>query len=226
MLIPSHRHRPEDLSLWAEIAEADRIYPIPPQRISSTIDVMRVWDGDYIGCSWGKDSVVMLAISLLAKVKQPVVWVRMRGRDNPDCERVRDCFLNRFPMNYHERVFEYEQCGNDEHWKAVEAEFGKRRMTGIRAEESGRRKMSIRHLGKETTLSCRPLAWWRQNEIFAFLAQNNLPIHPTYAMLGGGRWPRSQLRTHGIGGKTGSNYGRTEWEREYYGDVLNRLTHF
>lgn len=223
MLIPSHRHTPADLRLWAELEAADMVLPVPPKLIDDTRQAIREWRGDYVGCSWGKDSVVLVSLVAELRPDLPVVWVRMRGRDNPDCEAVRDAMLARFPVNYHERVFVYEQCRHDEHWQAIDDEFGPRRMTGLRAEESGRRRMSVRHLGIDTGRSCRPLAWWQCRHIFAYLAQQRLPAHPAYACLGGGRWPRDHLRTHGIGGESATNRGRREWEREYYGDLLSAL---
>ena len=223
MLISSPRHRAEDLRLWAEHEEGDRASRVTVSLVEQSIERISAWQGDYVGCSWGKDSVVMLDLMLRAERSWPVVWVRMRGRDNPDCELVRDAFLAGRKLDYHERTFDYEACGRDEHWRAVAKEFGARRMTGLRADESGRRRMSLRHLGLDTGRSFRPLAWWSQRHVFAYLAQRDLPVHPAYACLGSGRWPRCHLRTHGIGGKTGNNYGRTEWEREYYGDVLRRL---
>ena len=147
----------------------------------------------------------------------PAVWVRMRGRDNPDCERVRDAFA---PARYHERVFRYGDCGHGEHWRAVEVEFGPHRLTGVRMDESGTRAMSVKRLGVDTGRSCRPLADWTGSDVFAWLAVHGLPVHPAYACLGGGRWPRDRLRVHGIGGERASNYGRREWEREYYSDVI------
>lgn len=230
MLIPSPRHNPADLALWAEYEEADRalgraMIDRLESRFRETVNIIRDWDigGGYIGTSWGKDSIVLLHAAHAAKVGVPAIWVRMRGRDNPDCPRVRDAFLGRFPTTYLEREFIYENCSHDEHWKAVAEEFGNRRITGLRMDESGLRKMSVLHLGIDTGVSCRPLAKWKSDEIFAWCAVNDLPIHPAYACLGGGRWPRKYLRTHGIGGNSGTNRGRAEWESEYYGDVLNRI---
>jgi len=51
----------------------------------------------------------------------------------------------------------------------------------------------------------------------------NLPVHPAYAMTAGGRWDRKHIRVASLGGQRGAQYGRREWEREYYGDVLRRL---
>lgn len=85
------------------------------------------------------------------------------------------------------------------------------------------RKMSVLHLGIDTGVSCWPLAKWKSDDIFAWCAIRDLPLHPAYAMLGGGRWARQHLRTHGIGGISGTNRGRREWEIEYYPDVLRSI---
>ncbi|HEY3967270.1 MAG TPA: hypothetical protein VGM05_22110 [Planctomycetaceae bacterium] len=228
--MPSHRHAPADLRLWAEHEEADRAYAESRRArldrlADESIAILNKWDtGEqgYLGTSWGKDSVLLMHMAKLAGIHVPIVWVRMRGRDNPDCESVRDRYSG-IPGNYHERIFIYEDCSRDQHWKAVAQEFGQRRLTGLRMDESGRRAMSVRHLGIDTGASCRPLAHWTSPDVFAWAAIHDLPLHPAYAMFGGGRWPREQLRTHGIGGETGTNYGRREWEQEYYGDVLNHL---
>ena len=216
--------------MWAEHEEADRAYALAfasrlEAKFQEAIELIKKWDIGlgYIGTSWGKDSVVLLHAAYVAGMSIPAVWVRMRGRDNPDCLLVRDAFLNRFPFQYEEREFIYEECSNDQHWAAVSREFGDRRLTGLRMDEGGVRKMSILRLGIDTGKSCRPLAKWKGEEIFAWCAANELPLHPAYAMLGGGRWPREHLRTHAIGGSSGIGRGRAAWEAEYYPDVLNRI---
>jgi len=83
--------------------------------------------------------------------------------------------------------------------------------------------MSIGHLGLDTGASFRPIGRWRQADVFSYLHHHHLPVHPAYAMLGGGRWPRRHIRVHSIGGERGTEHGRREWEQEYYGDVLRRI---
>lgn len=231
MLIPSPRHTPADLALWAEYEEADLAYGNSfrsrlESKFSETVQIIREWDtgGGFVGTSWGKDSVVLLHAVHQAGACVPAVWVRLRDRDNPDCLGVRDAFLRKSPVKYFEREFIYEECGHDEHWHAIAREFGNRRLTGLRIDESGVRKMSVLHLGIDTGVSCRPLAKWKSEDVFAWCAINDLPLHPAYAMLGGGRWPREHLRTHSIGGVSGTNRGRAEWEREFYGPELNRIS--
>jgi len=230
VLIPSHRHTAADLALWAEYEEADYLTPMPSQLPRIARKLIQDCPADYISTSWGKDSVVMMHLAATAKTAlPPAVWVRMVGqngssRDNPDCELVRDAFLRQFPkIVYHERTFVYENCPKNQHWRAIAKEFGPRRMIGIRAGESGTRSMSLRHLGANTKNTLRPIGYWKTRHVFGWLAKKSLPIHPAYAMLGGGRYLRGHLRTHGIGGSTGDNRGRREWEREYYPDICAEI---
>lgn len=227
MLIQSPRHRPEDLRLWMELEAADIAYRLSPGLATQTIEAIRAWAVGldcHVDTSWGKDSVVMLHLLTLSGIRVPVVYVRLRNsRDNPDCEFVRDAFLSRFPVDYYERWFTYEDCPGNKHWRAVDVEFGPRRMTGLRADESGLRRLSIRRLGIDSGKSFRPIAHWKITDVFAYLAQEGLPVHSAYACLGGGRWPREHLRTHSIGGKRGTGMGRREWEQEYYPEQLRRI---
>lgn len=81
----------------------------------------------------------------------------------------------------------------------------------------------MRYHGMTTEQVCRPIGWMSEQDVLAIHAQWKLPTHPNYAMLGGGRWPRHRIRVDSIGSGFGKQYGGAEWEREYYGDVLNRL---
>ena len=69
------------------------------------------------------------------------------------------------------------------------------------------------------------LAFWRAADVFAYLAQRGLPVHPAYGYLGGGRWARERLRVAEIGDTHGRLSGRGEWEQEYYGDLLHKIEH-
>jgi phosphoadenosine phosphosulfate reductase len=159
---------------------------------------------------------------------------------NPDCDAVRDDYFTRFPgQSYHEVLVDYGSLHaqhlpdseldreTDRAWYAAirdcEERFGPRHVLGIRADESGGRKMRCRVWGENSPNGCAPIAWWTTADVFAYLAHHDLPVHPAYAMFGGGRWPRERLRVAEIGDTHGRGGGRAEWEAEYYGDVLRRL---
>lgn len=230
MLIPSERHRPEDLGLWAELEEADRVRGQSPrlaEKVERSLHAIACFAAEgpcYAGVSWGKDSTVLFDLIGRGQPRFPVIWLTYGRATNPECRLVRDAALASCPqIDYREiDVGESEEM-RDDFSPAARSAGTDRYVSGIRAEESGMRRLSIRHLGVATARTCRPLAWWAVADVFGYLCVRGLPVHPNYAMLGGGRWPREHLRTASIGGERGAEHGRREWEQEYYGDILRRL---
>lgn len=238
MLIQSPRHTAADLDLWSELETADRVHGAGPLIVERELAAARVLsafaaDGPcYAGISGGKDSAVVAHIIHNAGLRIPLVRIKILPIVNPDCDEAVSRLLSTLPgMEYHEiEVW----CWLDRHgWHAtgtlergfVEAEkrFGKRHISGVRAEESGVRKIAMRRWGHCSEHACRPIGWWEVQDVYGYLAKYDLPIHPAYAMLGGGRWPRHRLRVDHLGLTAANQFGRSEWEQEYYGDVLNRL---
>lgn len=245
MLIPSGRHTPADLDLWAEFAEADRLVGTRFLR-SARLDESRraicefVGDGlAYGAVSWGKESVALAHLLWGERRDVPLVHLRPTNH-NPDCDVVRDAYFSMFPgQPYEEISVDYGRLHaaklpdhrldreTDARWYAAigrsEKSYGGRRLTGIRSGESFGRMIRTLRWGLSTPNACAPLARWTLAEVYGYLAAHDLPIHPAYAMLGGGRWPRERLRVAEIGDTHGKGSGRADWEREYYGDVLRRL---
>lgn len=228
MLIPSRRHRQNDLLLWAELEDADSFHGellMRSGKVQKSIAAIIEFASTacYCSTSWGKDSVVMMDLVCRANARIPCVWMTYGIATNPGCYAVRDEFLRTHRgIDYHEIDVGAEESARDDYSEAVRMFGTDRYILGIRAGESGVRKMSLRMLGIDTGRACRPLGWWSIDDVFGYLAVNDLPVHQNYAMLGGGRWPREHIRTASIGGERGIENGRGEWEREYYGDVLNK----
>ncbi len=231
-LIPSERHTEADLMVWAEYERADLVHDLAAKVDRSLQTIAEFDTGNcYAGVSWGKDSTVLAHLIATSKLSIPVVWHRIEPIKSPECEAVRDHFLRQWPLHYHEIT---RWCVRGQNcWHATgtlesaaaeaETRFGKRRILGIRADESRERRLTCLINGTSSKLSCRPLAWWSVQDIFSYLAQHDLPIHPAYAMLGGGRYEREWVRVASLGGERGRGMHRGVWEQEYYGDVLNRL---
>lgn len=237
MLIPSPRHTLADLRLWAELERSDRAHARSMRlhrKVGQSIAAIRrfVSAGTcYAGISFGKDSVVLAGLIREAGVRVPLAWIRVEPIANPDCVRVRDVLID--PSDDYREVVEH--CLHDAGgWHAAGTlERGARRVAetvgtarcllGIRANESSARRLSAFAHGEQTDMRCRPLLWWDGADVFGYLYSRGLPVHPAYAMLGGGRWERERLRVASLGGRRGDGMGRAEWEREYYGDVLARL---
>lgn len=232
MLIPSNRHRPEDIRLWAELEQSDRAHGervLRSNHIKRSLESIREFESVgpcYASVSWGKDSTVLFDLLARAGFRGPVIWMTYGSATNPDCRLVRDAALTIHPgLDYREVDVGEDELMRDDFGPSRRLAGTDRYVLGIRADESGTRRMSLRRLGLNTFHACRPLGWWKLPDIFGYLAASSLPVHPNYAMLGGGRWPREHLRTASIGGDRGAERGRKDWEREYYGDVLRRTEH-
>jgi len=182
----------------------------------------------YAGVSWGKDSVVVAHLVRKVLPDLPLVWVRVEPIKNPDCETVRDCFLAQHPGPYDE--IEVWCRGDADGWHArgtlekgfAEAakRYGARHISGVRGEESSARKMRGKTFGISTATTCAPLQWWSGQDVFAYLAHYDLPVHPAYAMSFGGRYDRIQIRVASLGGKRGTGRDREQWEQRYYSTEL------
>lgn len=228
MLIQGDRMTDADCKAWQDYEEIDSAMWYNQKKAErSMVEIERFLTAEEKTCvmtSWGKDSIVMMDLFCKVGVKRPVVYMRLTDRSNPDCDSVRDLFLSAHPaLDYREETFKYEEVSKgDLHWKILHEKYGKR-VTGIRNDESKVRALQWVINGFASINSCRPLSLWKSSEIFSYIHKNNLPLCSVYGYLGGGRYKREQIRTHSIGGVSGNGMGRTEWEREYYPDILNRI---
>lgn len=231
MLIVTDRHTKADLELWADYKEADLCY-YDTHNIQAkekmALKILQEFRPDYFSISWGKDSVVLAHLAFRYDKNSELAHFTHKA-DALYFDEVRDCFLSRYQMNYHEYSKDIKEIINefyDFHKHNIKnlanRELGKKYVTGIRMQESAQRKITVRKNGLYSNNSCRPIAYWTDKEIFAYLAHYDLPVHPNYAMLGGGRFDRDKIRVGPMW--MGSQYGNELWEREYYGDILNRLS--
>ncbi|MDK8811543.1 phosphoadenosine phosphosulfate reductase family protein [Corynebacterium striatum] len=238
MLIGSDRHTPQDLQAWENLERYDhRLYPAAEAKAAHAIRIIQEFAtaGDcYLSTSWGKDSTVLVDLAGRADVDIPIVSLVIDGYELPGTTQVRDKVLDRYPnLTYHELVLppqpnrwwdtttvKRSKYDADIGWRLIEKRFGPRHITGIRAEESRIRTLVQRRFGDATDRTARPIGTWAATDIFAYLAGHNLPVHPAYAMSHGGTLDRRWLRVHALGGVTGADKGRADWEQHYYGDVI------
>lgn len=237
MLIECDRHRPKDLELWEELETADkRCFPTPQQldRTKEAIERFAEQGPCWCGVSWGKDSVVVAWLvaehnRLHAERSIPLVHIRT-FRSHPYCDQVHAAFVRRVEETRQAvAIWRIDEPHADAwpHWgtgiEFARRQFGDRAIHGVRSAESSTRALSAAVHGVVTDRMCRPILRWSTAAVFGYLAVVGLPVHPNYAMLGGGRWDRDRIRVGSIGGERGRGIGRDEWEQEYYGDVLRRI---
>lgn len=238
MLITSRRHTAQDLSSWDAAARYD-------QRLGDSVDDSHALEvikrfASLGPCaattSWGKDSTVLVDLIGRTGLNIPIVSLVIDGYEMPGTDQVRDMMLERHPHLLYdelilppqpnrwwsEETIERSKYDADIGWRLITERYGPRRMTGIRAEESRLRRMVQRRWGDFSDNACRPIGRWTAIEVFAYLHKHGLPVHPAYAMTYGGHLDRRWVRVHALGGVTGADRGRSEWESSYFSDVIAR----
>jgi len=245
MLIITNRHTKKDFDLWRKYEEADSIKcGFIDGKIQRSVHAIKQFllGGDcYFTTSWGKDSVTVIHIAYTILGNNLKVWnIRVSPNRNPYCDKVRDMFLSMYKINYFEIIADYSDVisrhltpseynkETDKIWhasiKEISLQSGTiRHCLGIRADESNVRLLRCMRWNNNSPNSCAPLAWWKAEDVFAYLYKYDLPVHPNYAMLGNGRWDRNKLRVAEIGDSHGRGIGRDEWEKEYYPELLRKI---
>ena len=240
MLIDSPRLSHADRVCWERLEHYDDALSRDPRiarltdRAKAAVTEFATAGDCYMSVSWGKDSVVAAHLALTAVPGLPVRWARARHVEMPECEQVRDRFLAIHPRaRYDEVVFDFPvplrgEPGHDtaDRYDALGTLLTGRYISGLRAEESRMRRISIGHRGLVTANTCRPIGGWDATQVFAYLHAENLPVHPAYAMSMGGHWDRRWLRVHPLGTANPASSAvhgndRDAWEDHYYTDVLD-----
>lgn len=244
-LIDSSRLTVADREAWARYEHYDDVLSRDPKldRLAEQgRAAIREWAATGPGVattSWGKDSTVMAHLVATSGVDVPLVWVRSDPFETPECEQVRDVFLAAHPgQRYEERPVVLRspkrgEAGHEAHAsdpdrrsQDVLAEaVPERYVSGVRAQESRMRAMSIAHRGMVTARTCRPLARWSAEQVFAFLHREDLPVHPVYGMTVGGHHDRRWLRVHPLCSLAPARSAvrgldMAGWEDTYYADVI------
>lgn len=240
MLVRVPQHTQTDLALWGKWEKADRVHAMTSRfrsHVDQSLEIIREYLKDstaYVGVSWGKDSVVVADLALRVDPSLRLVHIHT-GRNTPLGALVEDAFLSERPhCTYAVVDMSPAKVGAKPHadmrtdWRDYEGFkeasklYGSRRITGVRADESSLRKLSVRVHGASTGKSCRPLAYWSGQDIWAYMHLRELPSHPVYAMTRGGTYDRDRIRVGNLGGDMGSGHGRKEWELHYFPEEYRR----
>ncbi len=231
MLIRSCRHTAADLELWVALERADKEHAKRiDKKIAKAKERLLAFSrqgGFYVNISWGKDSVVLAHLCWVLREEIGMPWWFHRSLRPSfvveEIDQVAAAFFSRFSYPLYMKLEMWSDDSSMLRAACQQLADTDRYATGVRADESGPRKISGRYHGAMTYRACRPLIDWSAQDVFAYLARYDLPVHPWYAMLGGGRWDRDRIRVERLGGDEGTEFGRREWEQEYYGDVLRRI---
>lgn len=248
MLIESSRITPQDRAVWDRLTVYDKALANAPRlnqletEARTVIEAFAEAGPCYASTSWGKDSTVLTHLVATTGLDIPLIWVRVKHWENPDCPLVRDAFFDQHPHMkalYEEIEVEataarwWENGADDANpsdrtsrggFTLAEQKHGKRRLTGVRAQESRHRRIAMARWGTAGPYAARPIGYWDATDIFAYLHKHDLPIHPAYAQSAGGYYDRQWLRVGSLGGLRGADRGRSEWEARYYPDVIGART--
>lgn len=239
MLLESERHSARDLEEWRRLERYDAALSHAPElhrfteKAHAEIERFHASGPCVAFVSWGKDSTVVAHLAVQHGI--PLVWSRIEPFANPDSLNVRDAFLTQHPTA--EYIEARIDCPGTEAGHGDECEclvenlrraigsdyFSTRHLSGVRAEESGLRRMRMIWYGETSKHACAPIGWWRAHHVFAYLHKHNLPVHPAYAMSMGGTFDRRKLRVDDLGGDRGTSMGRRQWEWHYYPEKMHEL---
>lgn len=245
MLVDMPTLTPRDRQAWERVEAYDlRIAPSVTAMAARAVQEIRAFHHAHpdavCSTSWGKDSVVVAHLTRLADPAIPIVWVPTLRADGTSYEAsatydVRDRFLTAHPGVYDERPAtarnpkrgdpgyrddQYDQPGyqsQDVLGETITEPY----ISGVRAEESRIRRISIGHRGTTTARTCRPIGRWTAVHVFAYLAAHCLPVHPAYAATHGGTLDRRWLRVHPLRSRPPARsavHGRDmqAWEDAYF----------
>ncbi|HEB94335.1 MAG TPA: hypothetical protein ENI94_12920 [Gammaproteobacteria bacterium] len=208
------------------------------QRLIETIDPART----YVGFSAGKDSAVIADFCHRIHPGIPILMIDP-GVPTHWTEDDRQKWLNwidRAGWNFHR--FEWDKWGGDRTQASVEAyqrgihhemfcaiyDYANRhglthRVMGLRAEESGPRRMLIAKRGQAYDYAdgggaYLPIAKWTTRDVWAYIVTRGLPWLDIYDRMG----PQAR---NGIIGRSGEEHGRIEYLREHYPDAWRLAKH-
>jgi phosphoadenosine phosphosulfate reductase len=232
----------EDWRVWLARAKTDSVWratDVHRRRVDrarqALLDFVEGERG-YIGISWGKDSTALLSLLVETECDWPLVHIVIEPVQNPDCAPLRDAWFALYPA-LRERYYEVRvRCQPKPSTNRYDTNlaykvgfataarrFGKRYVSGIRAEESGIRKRVVRGLGlgDEDANTGRPLGYWKSEDVFARLL--DYPLHSVYPCTLGGAYDRGRVRCNNLWGLYAEEFGRREHEWRYYRDDIKRI---
>lgn len=244
MLIGMNTLTPVDFEVWRGYGRYDQaIGSYMDQLERKAIREIRQFHNQHPNCvtnvSWGKDSVVVAHLTWMADPTIPIVWVPAVRKDGTCYEtapsfQVRDTFLDTHSgCIYSERPGhpknprrgepgweDYMQHVKERHQNMLGEQVKEPHITGVRADESAMRRMSIRSRGLSSTHTCRPIGRWSAEQVFAYLETRELPVHGAYAASYGGDLDRRWLRVHAIRSivSTSATHYKdiARWEDDYF----------
>lgn len=199
----------------------------------------------YVSWSGGKDSTVMLYLTLRLKPGIDVVYFDA-GACLPDTGEYMERLADRWKVNLRvvktrpildvlseygvdSRKVEYQTMKHTvyEPVKRLAGEGYDGALIGIRSDESRGRNMAAKKYGQVFcakgygTWQAWPMLWWTAADVWLFIDTYGIPYSPDYDKT---RFcGREDLRISYWAGETNRQYGRWVWLKYYYPDLFSEL---
>jgi phosphoadenosine phosphosulfate reductase len=189
-----------------------------------------------VGVSGGKDSVAMCHI--VAQHCRPVIIYNDSGLEMPESIDVVRALAQQLGLELHIAkgdAISLELAGKNSDMAIVkpiqqahkdlgiELEF-----VGLRMSESKRRRMVIGAMGpiyqsrRWGCLVAWPMRYWTAADVFAYLDEYSLPVHPAYYRQWDG--DRDNIRVSWVYDSDRDRLGAVEYVRRYYPSLYNKLS--
>ncbi|MFW9872532.1 MAG: phosphoadenosine phosphosulfate reductase family protein [Candidatus Thorarchaeota archaeon] len=203
----------------------------------------------YISVSFGKDSIVCLHLTLQVKPNIKVIWVnRGEGGDIEDIHRVIKWYKDNFKINLIElrtgysilELYKKSSIAYMEKKKSITnmlkkafKDFNREDKTdgiiwGLRAEEAIKRTWLIKSKGvinkeKNGIIKCSPIAYWKADEIWAYIYKNKLAYLNWYDICSVNSYDRENLRYSNWAGIFAIEAGRFVNIKRFYPQLYQKL---
>lgn len=209
-------------------------------------DLLSQCERPYLSWSGGKDSTVMLWLTLQIKPDIEVIYF---DADSclPDGQEYMMRLVSEWSLNFRaaktrpllDVLAEYgidHPCINYYTMKATVYEPVRQlakegydgSLVGIRAQESRGRKLGgmrygelFRNKSYDNMLEAWPMLWWTAKEIWFCIDYYKIPYHPAYDKTKFD--PREEMRVSYWAGETKRRWGRFKWLEYYYPDLFTKF---
>lgn len=223
------------------------------RKITSSLSILNNFQNQvknpYISVSFGKDSIVCLHLTLQCNPNIKVVWVnRGEGGDIEDIQRVIKWYKDNYNINlielktgysildlYRKSSIEYMEH-NLSITKMLKKSFNDFNLVdktdgiiwGIRAEESFKRTWLVKSKGvinkeKSGITKCTPLAYWKSEDIWAYIYHNKLAYLDWYDICSKNDYDREKLRYSNWAGIFAMERGRFLEIKRFYPKLWQKL---
>lgn len=238
-----------------ELASVAAALPTLTRKIDSARALLaeHIADGSgYVAWSGGKDSTAAMLLVRAVDSSIPVVWFDS-GLEYPETRTYLHEWAQQLQLNFHvipavpDALTALRNTGAWEHGaipvgpsvdlhrilvtepsQRAHDMFGAGEVTGLRAEESAGRRITLarsagRYTRKDGVRVCCPVWNWHDMEVRGLLARENVPLNPVYDKLAALGVPAHAQRVGLLVDANGAEHGRFTWLHAGWPDLWEQM---